>query len=153
MSGRAAIATVRDGEVVTLLGRNGAGRSTILKTISGIIDPNKGQIKFRNEEIHGWQPDRIVRAGISHVPEGREVFPLLSVLFTPTICEFSLRAVPGSNALQFHALTIFLVLLSTISLPLAVGVDQKLLRDIGKVSRGEEDLSDMEIDSDDDTGY
>ena len=71
--------TVMEGKIATVLGGNGAGKSTILKTISGIIDPNKGQIKFAAEEIHGWNPDRIVRAGISHVPEGREVFPLLSV--------------------------------------------------------------------------
>ncbi len=71
--------TVMEGKIATVLGGNGAGKSTILKTISGIIDPNKGQIKFGSEEIQGWNPDRIVRAGISHAPEGREVFPLLSV--------------------------------------------------------------------------
>jgi branched-chain amino acid transport system ATP-binding protein len=65
--------------IVTVLGGNGAGKSTILKTISGIIDPNKGQIKLSGEEIQGRDPDWIVRKGISHVPEGREVFPLLSV--------------------------------------------------------------------------
>ena len=70
---------VPKGSIVTVLGGNGAGKSTILKTISGIIDPNKGQIKFGGEEIAGRDPDWIVRKGISHVPEGREVFPLLSV--------------------------------------------------------------------------
>ena len=71
--------TVPEGRIATVLGGNGAGKSTILKTISGIIDPNKGQIIYAAQEIHGWEADRIVRAGISHVPEGREVFPLLSV--------------------------------------------------------------------------
>jgi branched-chain amino acid transport system ATP-binding protein len=71
--------TVARGSIATVLGGNGAGKSTILKTISGIIDPNKGQIRFAGEEIHGKAPDWIVRRGISHVPEGREVFPLLSV--------------------------------------------------------------------------
>jgi branched-chain amino acid transport system ATP-binding protein len=71
--------TVAEGRIVTVLGGNGAGKSTILKTISGIIDPNKGQILLKGTVINGWAPDRIVRAGISHVPEGREVFPLLSV--------------------------------------------------------------------------
>jgi branched-chain amino acid transport system ATP-binding protein len=71
--------TVQEGKIATVLGSNGAGKSTILKTISGIIDPNKGQINYAGNEIAGWTPDRIVRAGISHVPEGREVFPLLSV--------------------------------------------------------------------------
>jgi branched-chain amino acid transport system ATP-binding protein len=70
---------VPEGRIVTVLGANGAGKSTILKTISGIIDPSKGQVKLHGEEIQGWSPDRIVRAGVVHVPEGREVFPLLSV--------------------------------------------------------------------------
>ena len=70
---------VPDGKIVTVLGANGAGKSTILKTVSGIIDPTKGQVKLRGVEIQGWSPDRIVRAGVVHVPEGREVFPLLSV--------------------------------------------------------------------------
>ena len=70
---------VEEGKIVTVLGANGAGKSTTLKTISGIIDPLKGQIKFRGEEIQGRSPDAIVRGGIVHVPEGREVFPLLTV--------------------------------------------------------------------------
>jgi branched-chain amino acid transport system ATP-binding protein len=70
---------VPEGRIVTVLGANGAGKSTILKTISGIIDPQKGQVKLRGTEIQGWAPDRVVRAGVVHVPEGREVFPLLSV--------------------------------------------------------------------------
>ena len=71
--------SVPEGKIVTVLGANGAGKTTTLKTISGIIDPLKGQVKFRGREIQGQSPDRIVRAGIVHVPEGREVFPLLSV--------------------------------------------------------------------------
>ena len=71
--------TVKRGSIVTVLGANGAGKSTILKTISGIIDPKKGSIVFDGEEIQRRQPDLIVRRGISHVPEGREVFPLLTV--------------------------------------------------------------------------
>jgi branched-chain amino acid transport system ATP-binding protein len=70
---------VPEGKIVTVLGANGAGKSTILKTISGIIDPSKGQVKLAGEEIQGRSPDRIVRAGVVHVPEGREVFGLLSV--------------------------------------------------------------------------
>ena len=66
-------------QIVTVLGANGAGKSTILKTISGIIDPSKGQIRFGSEEIQGRDPDWIVRRGIGHSPEGREVFPFLSV--------------------------------------------------------------------------
>ncbi|MBM3354907.1 MAG: ABC transporter ATP-binding protein [Betaproteobacteria bacterium] len=70
---------VRRGKIVTVLGANGAGKSTILKTISGIIDPRKGQIRFEGEEIQRKDPALVVRRGIGHVPEGREVFPLLTV--------------------------------------------------------------------------
>jgi len=70
---------VPKGKIVTVLGANGAGKSTILKTVSGIIDPSKGQIRFEGAEIQSRDPAWIVRRGISHVPEGREVFPLLTV--------------------------------------------------------------------------
>jgi len=71
--------SVPEGKIVTVLGANGAGKTTTLKTISGIIAPLKGQVKYRGNEIQGRSPDVIVRGGIVHVPEGREVFPLLSV--------------------------------------------------------------------------
>ena len=71
--------SVTEGKIVTVLGANGAGKTTTLKTISGIIDPLKGQVKYKGEEIQGRSPDTIVRGGIVHVPEGREVFPLLTV--------------------------------------------------------------------------
>ena len=71
--------SVTEGKIVTVLGANGAGKTTTLKTISGIIAPRKGQVKFRGRDIQGNSPDTIVRDGIVHVPEGREVFPLLSV--------------------------------------------------------------------------
>ena len=67
------------GSIVTVLGANGAGKTTILKTISGIIDPQKGSITFKGEAIQRKDPADIVRRGICHVPEGREIFPLLSV--------------------------------------------------------------------------
>jgi len=67
------------GRIVTVLGSNGAGKTTILKTISGIIDPNKGSIEFKGQDITAKDPAQIVQMGLSHVPEGREVFPLLSV--------------------------------------------------------------------------
>lgn len=70
---------VKRGSIATVLGSNGAGKSTILKTISGIIDPQKGSIVFEGEAIQKKDPSTIVRKGIVHVPEGREVFPLLSV--------------------------------------------------------------------------
>jgi branched-chain amino acid transport system ATP-binding protein len=67
------------GQIGTVLGANGAGKSTILKTISGIIDPRKGSIEFAGEDITAKDPALVVQRGLSHVPEGREVFPLLSV--------------------------------------------------------------------------
>ncbi len=70
---------VREGEIATVLGSNGAGKSTILKTISGIIDPRKGTVTFEDRDITSLDPARVVQQGLVHVPEGREVFPLLSV--------------------------------------------------------------------------
>jgi len=70
---------VRRGEIATVLGSNGAGKTTILKTISGIIDPRKGSVEFKGEDITANDPAHIVQQGLSHVPEGREVFPLLTV--------------------------------------------------------------------------
>jgi branched-chain amino acid transport system ATP-binding protein len=70
---------VQRGQIATVLGSNGAGKTTILKTISGIIDPRKGQVLFQGQDITARDPAEIVRRGLSHVPEGREVFPLLSV--------------------------------------------------------------------------
>jgi branched-chain amino acid transport system ATP-binding protein len=70
---------VRRGQIATVLGSNGAGKTTILKTISGIIDPRKGQVHFRGQDITARDPALIVQQGLSHVPEGREVFALLSV--------------------------------------------------------------------------
>lgn len=70
---------VKKGQIATVLGSNGAGKTTILKTISGIIDPRKGSVHFKGQDITANDPAHIVRQGLSHVPEGREVFPLLSV--------------------------------------------------------------------------
>jgi len=70
---------VKESEIVTLLGANGAGKTTILKTISGVMDPKKGTVEFNGQRIDHNTPDKIVRLGISHVPEGREVFPDLTV--------------------------------------------------------------------------
>jgi branched-chain amino acid transport system ATP-binding protein len=70
---------VQEGRVVTILGANGAGKTTILKTISGAMDPQKGIVEFLGKEIQKRNPDWVARKGIAHVPEGREVFPLLTV--------------------------------------------------------------------------
>ena len=70
---------VPEGKIVAVLGANGAGKTTVLKTISGAMDPQKGAVTFRGRDISGWDPDRVARLGIGHVPEGREVFPFLTV--------------------------------------------------------------------------
>ena len=70
---------VREGQIVTVLGANGAGKTTLLKTISGVMDPEKGTVKLEGVEIQGSEPDRVVHKGMVHVPEGREIFPLLTV--------------------------------------------------------------------------
>ena len=70
---------VREGEIVTLIGANGAGKSTILMSLSGVHPPKRGQIAFLGQDITRMQPDGIVRMGISQVPEGRRIFPHLTV--------------------------------------------------------------------------
>ena len=67
------------GCIVTILGANGAGKTTVLKTVSGVMDPQKGTVIFDGREIQRMDPDRVARLGLSHVPEGREIFPLLTV--------------------------------------------------------------------------
>jgi branched-chain amino acid transport system ATP-binding protein len=70
---------VDEGEIVTLIGANGAGKSTTLMAISGIVPPRRGEILFEGRPIHSLAPDRIVRLGICQVPEGRRIFPELTV--------------------------------------------------------------------------
>jgi branched-chain amino acid transport system ATP-binding protein len=70
---------VAEGSMVTILGANGAGKTTVLKTVSGVMDPQKGSVVFQGREIQRMDPDKVMRLGMSHVPEGREVFPFLSV--------------------------------------------------------------------------
>jgi len=70
---------LREAEVVAVLGANGAGKTTLLRILCGALDPDQGSVKFRGRDIADSSPDRLVRQGLAHVPEGREVFPLLSV--------------------------------------------------------------------------
>ncbi|WP_050602421.1 ABC transporter ATP-binding protein [Ruegeria sp. 6PALISEP08] len=70
---------VHEGQIVSILGANGAGKTTLMKTVSGVMDPEKGQITFDGDDIQGAEPHKVVQRGIVHIPEGREVFPLLTV--------------------------------------------------------------------------
>lgn len=70
---------VRPGQIVTVLGANGAGKTTLLHSLSGVIDPFKGEVEFLGQRIEGLDPDEVCRRGLRLVPEGRQVFPFLSV--------------------------------------------------------------------------
>lgn len=71
--------SVSTGQVVALLGRNGMGKSTLLRTLLGMLPLRRGSVCFAGKDISGWAPDRIARAGIAIVPEGRQCFPNLTV--------------------------------------------------------------------------
>jgi branched-chain amino acid transport system ATP-binding protein len=92
--------TVPEGQVVSVLGANGAGKKTVLKTINGAMVPQKGTIEFAGEEIQGMDPDQVARKGVSHVPEGREVFPFLSVEDNLKMGAYSRRVVDLSADLD-----------------------------------------------------
>ena len=68
-----------DSAVTVLIGANGAGKTTLLKTVSGLLSPSSGEIEFDSQSLLGMKPETIVGRGISHVPEGRGIFPILSV--------------------------------------------------------------------------
>jgi branched-chain amino acid transport system ATP-binding protein len=70
---------VSPGQIVTILGANGAGKTTILKSVCGAMEPQKGTVSFAGENITGREPDWVARHGIAHVPEGREIFPFMTV--------------------------------------------------------------------------
>jgi branched-chain amino acid transport system ATP-binding protein len=70
---------VRHGQIVTILGANGAGKTTVLRSVCGALEPQKGTVAFGGSAIRGREPDWVARHGIAHVPEGREIFPFLTV--------------------------------------------------------------------------
>ncbi|HEU5299825.1 MAG TPA: ABC transporter ATP-binding protein [bacterium] len=86
---------VASGEVVALIGGNGAGKTTTLRAISGLLRPRAGRIVFEDREITRWGPERIVRSGLAHCPEGRQVFPEMTVLEN---LEMGAYARPGGTA-------------------------------------------------------
>jgi branched-chain amino acid transport system ATP-binding protein len=72
--------TVNAGETVALLGSNGAGKTTLNGVLSGLVKARSGHVNFEGQDITGWHARKVVQAGLIHVPEGRKVFPNLSVL-------------------------------------------------------------------------
>lgn len=84
--------TVEKGEIVTLIGSNGAGKSTTLKTISGQVTPNTGQVLFRGADITRQPPHITALSGIAHVPEGRRIFPRLTVMENLEMGAFAVKS-------------------------------------------------------------
>ncbi|HAM56687.1 MAG TPA: ABC transporter ATP-binding protein, partial [Candidatus Rokubacteria bacterium] len=72
--------SVADGEIVAVIGPNGAGKTSTLRAISGLVRPSAGRISFNGTDITGWKAHRIVAMGLSHAPEGRRLFPQMTVL-------------------------------------------------------------------------
>jgi len=88
---------VEEGEIVTILGANGAGKTTLMKTICGLMDPEKGSVTLLGERIEGMDPDRIVKKGLALVPEGREVFPYLTIEENLRLGAFTRRDAIGGD--------------------------------------------------------
>jgi branched-chain amino acid transport system ATP-binding protein len=95
---------VDTGEVVTLLGANGAGKTTTLRTISGLLHPAAGTVRFGGEVISGLPPHRIVAMGIGHVPEGRRIFPDMSVVENLEMGAYQRRGSIGADMEQVFEL-------------------------------------------------
>jgi branched-chain amino acid transport system ATP-binding protein len=101
---------IDEGEIVTLIGSNGAGKSTTLMSVCGIVPPSSGEILFEGEPIQGMSPDRIVGLGISQVPEGRRIFPDLTVSENLDLGGFLRRDREGLRADRDHVFELFPVL-------------------------------------------
>lgn len=87
--------TVKKGAITTVMGRNGVGKTTLLKTIMGLVKAKDGKVVLNGKDITNWPPYRITRAGIGYVPQGREIFPKLSVYEN---LKLGLEASPGNKA-------------------------------------------------------
>jgi branched-chain amino acid transport system ATP-binding protein len=101
---------ISQGEIITLIGANGAGKSTTLMSICGIVPPRAGSITFEGRPIHGMKPNEIVRLGICQVPEGRRIFPFLTVLENLDMGAFLRRDKVGLKRDLDYVLTLFPIL-------------------------------------------
>lgn len=88
---------VHEGEVVTLLGANGAGKTTTLRAVSGLLPPRSGTVVFRGGQLVGVPPHEVVGLGLGHVPEGRRVFPLMTVLENLHMGAYRFRRLPKAE--------------------------------------------------------
>lgn len=98
---------INTGEIVALIGANGAGKSTTLKAISGLIKPSAGKIEFAGRSLAGLAPEQLVELGIIHVPEGRRVFPRLTVEENLKVGSYAVRARAGENAARERVYSLF----------------------------------------------
>ena len=101
---------ISEGDIITLIGANGAGKTTTLMSISGIVPPRTGEIRFMGEPIHAVSPDRIVQMGISQVPEGRRIFPYLTVSENLDMGAFLRNDKEGIRQDMEHIFTLFPIL-------------------------------------------
>ena len=101
---------VHTGEIVALIGANGAGKTTTLMTLSGVIPPRAGRIAFRGDAIETWPPHRVAQAGIRQVPEGRRIFPRLSVLENLQVGAYAQTDVKTARATLDAVLSLFPIL-------------------------------------------
>jgi branched-chain amino acid transport system ATP-binding protein len=98
---------VRTGEIVTLIGANGAGKTTTLRTISGIIHPRQGEVRLHGERIDRLEPHRIVEKGVCQAPEGRRIFPRMTVLENLEMGAFARRNQSGVKEDLERVLSLF----------------------------------------------
>ncbi len=101
---------VGEGEIITLIGANGAGKSTTLMSVCGLVPPRSGEILFKGQPIHEKNPDEIVALGISQVPEGRRIFPLLTVTENLDMGAFLRRDKDGIKQDLAHIFDLFPIL-------------------------------------------
>jgi branched-chain amino acid transport system ATP-binding protein len=99
--------TIEEGEIVTLIGSNGAGKTTTLRTISGLTHPARGKVRLRGRDISGLPPDRIVRLGIGHAPEGRRIFHRMTVRDNLFLGAYSRNDAPAIRADQERVFELF----------------------------------------------
>lgn len=98
---------INQGEIVTLIGANGAGKSTTLRTISGILHPKQGRVLLQGQDISHLEAHKIVAAGIGHVPEGRGIFPNLTVKENMEIGAYTINDNAEIARRMEHAVTLF----------------------------------------------
>jgi branched-chain amino acid transport system ATP-binding protein len=120
--------TVEEGEIVTLIGANGAGKTTTLRAISGLVKASKGHVNFRGKRISNLPPHLIVASGLAHAPEGRGIFPNLTVDENLDIGAFLRRDSAAVAKDKEHALSLF------------PRVKERLAQNAGTLSGGEQQM-------------